>query len=314
MSHLAMDDGRRQGLFLQGETFDDLQQSVRQLPLAPVAALLAGEPDAPFTAVQTHPAAGRAKEDTLLTGQHADFAIRAASGLRGRISCAMNDNGGSDWRRFQGRHSMSESSYWAPVALRDQTERLGPVVMSCRDRSEKERMEAMGQNMIAYYYFIPLVLPLILFGFFTLALDKFGIKISQLGMRIIGGVFYAIFLEGWFWELFRRPGKPSLVLHERGFRYRKTIALFGELTSVRLGRELSSSETALVAVNRLIGRIKPAHAAAASLMERASETSVTLVFKTGEKKLLYAMLNRPQPEDLSQFFERLTAMHPSLVQ
>jgi len=208
---------------------------------------------------------------------------------------------------------MSESSYRAPVALRDEAERLGPVVMSCRDRAEKERIEAVGQDMI-FYYFLPLVVPLILSGLFAQALDKFGVKISQLGMRVILGVFYAIFSGGWFWQLFRRPRKPSLVLHERGFRYKKALAPSSELTSVRLGRELSSAESAMASVNRLFGRISPANASAAALMERASEGSVTLVFKTGERESLNGMLIRPQPEDLSQFFERLRAMHPSLLQ
>ena len=40
---------------------------------------------------------------------------------------------------------------------------------------------------------------------------------------------------------------------------------------------------------------------------------MTLVFKTGETKMLGGMLIRPLPEDLKQFFERLRSLHPGLV-
>jgi hypothetical protein len=189
---------------------------------------------------------------------------------------------------------------------------LGPVVMSCRDQSEKERIEAMGGDMI-FYYFMPAVLPLIMFGFLVQALDKLRLKPSQQWGQLILVAFYAIIAGGWFWQLFRRPRKPSLVLHELGFRYKRTVSLFDELVLIRLGRDFTALESTLFSANRLFGLISPKSASAAAFGDRVKEGSVTLVFKTGETKALNGMLIRPHPDDLEKFFQHLNAMHPGLV-
>jgi hypothetical protein len=211
------------------------------------------------------------------------------------------------------RDTVSVGSHRAPLAGGDELDGLGSVVMSCRDRSEKERIEAMGQGM-AFYYFLPLVLPLVLCGLFLQALEKFGVRLSPLGARLLIGLFYTTICGWWFWQLFHKPSKPSLVLHERGFRYKRTLVPFSEVAAVRLGRELSAAQSAVVTLNRLVGRISSDNASAATLVERACEGSVTVVFNNGERRTLNGMLIRPEPKDVSEFLGRLRALNPDLVQ
>jgi len=62
-----MREGDSRRLFLQSEPLDNLLQSARERPSAPVTALFASEPDnKPLTAIQTRPAASLAKGDALL--------------------------------------------------------------------------------------------------------------------------------------------------------------------------------------------------------------------------------------------------------
>ena len=208
---------------------------------------------------------------------------------------------------------MSENLYQPPKAMLDTTGHLGPVVLSCRDRSEKERLEALDQGLVGYFL-MPLWFPLFPLAILAAALGALGIKFSPRQFQIFAGVIYAAVCAGMYWQLLRRPKKPSLVLHEDGFRFKKTVARFDELTAIRFGRAFSTVMSAAVRVNRLLGQISQRHAAAAVLAERAHEGSVTLVFNTGKTKSLNGMLIRPRPEDLKQFLERLRAMRPGLVE
>jgi hypothetical protein len=208
---------------------------------------------------------------------------------------------------------MSENPYTPPGARSDLAAHLGPVVLSCQDRSEKERLEALEQSLL-FYYLMPLVVSVVLIGFSALALEKINVRPSIQGFRIIAAAIFALVCGGMYWQLLHRPRKPSLVLHEEGFRFKKTTARFDDMASLRFGRDFSAAISAIVSVNRFFGRISRSSASAVALFERSQQGSMTLVFKTGATKSLDGMLIRPQPEDVKRFLERLRAMRPGLVE
>ena len=65
---LAMDRRRGQGRLLQGEAFDGLAQRVGEVPFAPVASPLAGQPGEPLAAILAGPASGGAEGEAPVAG------------------------------------------------------------------------------------------------------------------------------------------------------------------------------------------------------------------------------------------------------
>jgi hypothetical protein len=187
---------------------------------------------------------------------------------------------------------------------------LGPVVISCRDRSEKERLAAMGQSLIGWYL-MPIWTSLIVTLLLTAVIVKFAGRPSP---TVFGLMFVTVFATTsgvLYWQLLRRPRKPSLVLHEQGFRFKKNVVRFDELTSIRFGGQFSSLASAALKVDRWLGEMNEA---AAELVEKGRQGSVTLVFTTGQTKSLDGMLIRPQPDDLKLFLERLRSIRPRLLE
>ena len=119
---------------------------------------------------------------------------------------------------------------------------------------------------------------------------------------------------GMYWNFLRSPRKSSLVLHEKGFVFKKTVARFDELVSIRFGRDFSGVASAVLSVYRVLGVISRRYASVVASVGRSKEESVTLVFKTGKTKSLNGMLICPKSEDLERFLERLRAMHPGLLE
>ena len=110
---------------------------------------------------------------------------------------------------------MIDNPYTPPKSTRDAIAQLGPILMSCRDRSEKDRLVAMKQNMVVYYL-MPLLVPIMALVLTVLGIDKLGIKLSVQGGRILFGSIYLFCCGGLYWQLFRTPKSHSLVLHELG--------------------------------------------------------------------------------------------------
>lgn len=203
--------------------------------------------------------------------------------------------------------------YEPPKAPLNNDVDLGPVVFSCPDRSMKGRWEALDLNPLRYYI-MALWVPIIPVGLLVLAVGQLGLGLSPQGFQIIFGVTYTIALAGLYWMFNRRPKQPSLVLHERGFRFRRQLIPFDELTSIRFGRGLSAMESATGRLNRYLGEMHWGVASAAQLAETQREGSVTLVYKTGLTRAVNQMLIRPESEGLKQFFERLRALRPGLAE
>ena len=171
----------------------------------------------------------------------------------------------------------------------------------------------MDQGLF-FYYLLPLWCPIIVIGLLALGLDKLGMRLSIPVARVVFGTIYAGLCGGLYWQFLRTPGVSSLVLHELGFRFKETIVLFEELRSIRFGSQLSTLASAVLSTNQFLGRVSRRNAAAAGLMEKGRDGSVTLVFKDGGTKTLGGMLIRPRPADLKQFLERLSWICPDLVE
>ena len=209
---------------------------------------------------------------------------------------------------------MSENSFEFPRHSAAITWDLGPALWSCRDRSEQEKMSAVGHKFIGYYFAVVLC-PLLLAAIVLLILfARVGETIPAGTMWALFGLSYAAFCGAGLWWLLRRPKESSLVLHERGFRFKRTVVMFDQLALIRLGRPLSAFQSSQLNVNRQLRYLSPISALAAALLARAWEGCVILVFQDGRTQSLNGMLIRPQPDDLKQFFVRLRTMHPNLVE
>ena len=168
----------------------------------------------------------------------------------------------------------------------------------------------MGQSLIGAYL-MPIWASLILTLLLTAAIVKLAGEPSP---TVFGLMFVTAFASTsgvLYWQLLRRPRKPSLILHEHGFRFKKNVVWFDELTSIRFGGQFSSLASAALKVDRWLGGMNEA---AAELVEKGRQGSITLVFTTGRTKSLDGMLIRPQPDDLKLFLERLRSLRPRLLE
>jgi hypothetical protein len=132
-------------------------------------------------------------------------------------------------------------------------------------------------------------------------------------MWVLLGLFGVLTCGCTYKLLARRPKRPSLVLYERGIRFRKIVAHFDDLESIRIGREYSKAESHAHAVNQFFARFRAVNAMVAAIAETCRQNSLTLVFKCGETKPLKGALTYPLPEDPKPFFDRLQTLHPELV-
>ncbi len=207
---------------------------------------------------------------------------------------------------------MSADPFEPPGSILDSPAHLGPILFRCRDRSYRERMKAVGHDLTSSYL-MPLWVPLIASGLVALGLEKLEIKVSVGSFRGFIGVISVGFGGWFFWLLFHEPKGASLVLHERGFRYKGTVVPFEDLEAIRFGGKFSRVQKAVLTANQALGVVSRKNAAAARRMEGGRQRSITLVYKTGDEKSLDGMQIRPRPEDLRRFLDELRSLRPTLV-
>jgi len=202
---------------------------------------------------------------------------------------------------------------WMPSAQVSE-ESLGAVVVSCRNGSQRDRAKAMGTSHPSLMvYPAVFMLWIMATGGVLLALKELHIKIRPQEFRLLASVILILVCVVCLVPWYRRPRKPLLVLYERGFRYRKSIVNFDDLTSIRFGRELSRLESFFVSANPLIKKFFWQLRAGSEMAQYRRQKSLTLVFRSGETETLRDVLFFPLQEDMERFLLELRRLRPGLL-
>jgi hypothetical protein len=191
---------------------------------------------------------------------------------------------------------------------------LGPVVLRCRNRRRKDAWLALGGSPVSIY-----LTPLPAAFFLTFPLV--GLAMYQkvppplLTHPVWGpvlGIWFVACSASIYWYYFTAPRADWLVLHQNGFRYRRRLVRFADLSSIRMGRINPRIVELCISFNRLVGRINPESRASAQLADASREASVTLQFQDGSSWSLPNVLVNHEASDLERFFEAIATRHPEL--
>jgi hypothetical protein len=178
-----------------------------------------------------------------------------------------------------------------------------------------ERFEATHGSRFLFCWiclFNTLIFSALLSGLTLFALERAGIGTS-VEVRWVILALASLPVVAWAISTFRRPTKSSLVLYARGLRYRTKSARFEDLVSIRLGRDLSKTESAIWAVNKFFAMFHGANAHGLRAAEVAGQGSLALVYRDGQFQALKGALIRPVQEDPQRFLDHVVIMAPGLL-
>jgi hypothetical protein len=192
---------------------------------------------------------------------------------------------------------------------------LGPIVLRCRNRRRSSSWLAVGGSPFTPYLTPPMAAMFLTFPLVGIAVWQ-GVPPPVLKNPVWGPILVVWFgacCIGLYWYNFTAPAADVLVLHERGFRYRRRIIPFDRLAAIRPGID----EPRIVELlNRFTGNAgkRNIHISSAHrLAERARRASVTLEFKEGRPLRLRSILVQHDADDLQHLFSTIASRYPEVI-
>ena len=187
---------------------------------------------------------------------------------------------------------------------------LGRVALQCRRRRRSAVWLDLGGSWI-HLMLTPLIAGLFLTMAVFAACQHFAIPRNfTIPVTVFLFVASAIIIYSIY---FSAPDTISLALHKCGFRYKKRLVRFSELSRIRAGRFDSGFAEAFHGFARLVGTFHRGARMAADMKEVSDRMTLTVAFKDGRLMLMKNALIEFEKNDLEQFFDYIRDEHPELL-
>ena len=197
-------------------------------------------------------------------------------------------------------------------AIDDKAElKLGPAMRRCRGRRRSTVWLDLGGSWI-HLILMPLIFTIALVIATAAICKSLDAPCSIGGGAVIFVLVVSVVAS--YGYLFSRPDRCSLVLHERGFRFKNLIIGFQVLQRVRIGQEASELEKAWSEVTGFSGSFHRGVRMASAIKENGRQATLTLILTDGKPLYLKHALVEYEREDVEALLASLQEACPRVFQ
>lgn len=185
-------------------------------------------------------------------------------------------------------------------------ERLGPELLRCRRRSQKDCFVAQGNNAIWFYLrnlsAAGIGAVFIVGGIGEAVRPRIPPQERHLWLWAMGTVFLILSIL-FFWLAHREPRKSQLILHEHGFHWKRRFFHFNDLAELRTGHPKSAIIAGVQGLASITGHAE---------VGRSFRSSLTITENNGRVSFLRDILAGTEPRDLRRVLAELFLKRPDL--